>query len=69
MAAAIDMRALRASAFEGEGPTAVVDRTWLQSVYRALCGEDYVDTSLPPETNRQLARLSAIDPSIEQRRP
>jgi len=69
MAAAIDMKALRASAFEGEGPTAVVDRTWLQSVYRALCGEDYVDTSLSPEIERQLNILSAVDASIERRRP
>jgi len=67
MAAAIDMNALRAVAFDGSGPQVVVDRPWLQSVYRALCGEDFVDTSLPPDMASQLDVLSSIDATPEQR--
>lgn len=48
MAAAIDMNALRVSAFEGKEPQVVVDRAWLQSVFRALSGEPFVDVSAPP---------------------
>lgn len=67
MAAAIDMSALRAAAFDGSGPHVVVDRPWLQSVYRALCGEDFVDTSIPADMAAQLDALSTIDATPKPR--
>jgi len=68
-AAAIDMCTLKGEAFGGEGATTVVDRTWLQDVYRALNGELYADVSECGDVPamRQAQILGAVDGMLLRR--
>lgn len=61
-AAAIDMATLKDEAFGGEGSTVVVDRAWLQGIYRALNGDPFADISSgDAPAVRQARILGAID--------
>ena len=64
--AAIDLDKLRAAAFAGSTPTAVCERGWLQSLYRALTGEPWMAiTGAPDAATRSAKIMSAIDAVVQ----
>ena len=69
-AAAIDLDKLRAAAFAGTTPTAVCERAWLQSLYRALSGEPFVAIGgavegAPDALTRHAKIMTAIDAVVQ----
>jgi len=62
-AAAIDLEKLQAAAYGGTTPMAIIDREWLQGVYRALSGTPFVDVSpaqAPGPVEREVRIMHAI---------